>query len=357
MAELQQPNIVGNFLAAYGSGLERQQQQQDAAYQRQRQARADDMQSQQFQWQMDDRQIAAAKDRADRIAAVAQMSDTPEKWAVNVPAVMQQLGIDGPAPDFSTREAKIAEALGLKDMLDLEFKNREAARQDRMANANIAQSLAAAGASNRANRGNGGLGNAPSGYQWVRNADGTLSQAPIKGGPADPARLQPGELSKIRNSNKQIDELEKSLISYVSNLEKTSPVGRLFTRGPEVSRVETGHTDLLMQMKNLYELGVLNGPDYFLMTKIVEDPTSLMQVARGTDGLKAQTETVKSIINRARNLNNERLQQAGVDAYRNREQPNATTGAPPIIRTKQEFDALPSGTIFIEADGKRYRKP
>jgi hypothetical protein len=152
MAEIQQPNIVGNFLAAYSSGLERQQQQQDAAYQRQRQAKADQMQGEEFQWKMDDRQIAAARQRADRIAAVAQMSDTPEKWAVNVPAVMQELGIDGPAPDFATREAKIAEALGLKDMLDLQFKNREAARQDRVANANIAQSLAAARASDRANQ-------------------------------------------------------------------------------------------------------------------------------------------------------------------------------------------------------------
>jgi len=187
MAELQQPNIVGNFLAAYSSGLERQQQQQDAAYQRQRQAKADERLDQQFQWQMDDRQIAAARQRADRIAAVAQMSDTPEKWAVNVPAVMQELGIDGPAPDFATREAKIAEALGLKDMLDLQFKNREAARMDRVANANIAQSLAAARASNRQGQG-GGLDKAPAGWQWVRNADGTLSQAPIKGGPADPNR-------------------------------------------------------------------------------------------------------------------------------------------------------------------------
>jgi hypothetical protein len=188
MAELQQPNIVGNFLAAYSSGLERQQQQQDAAYQRQRQAKADDRLDQQFQWQMDDRQIAAANDRANKIARVALISDTPEKWAMNVPVLMQQLGIDGPAPDFSTREAKIAEAQSLQEMLKAQMDEREAARLDRVANANIAQSYAAARASNRQGQGGGGLGNAPSGYQWVRNADGTLSQAPIKGGPADPNR-------------------------------------------------------------------------------------------------------------------------------------------------------------------------
>jgi hypothetical protein len=219
--------------------------------------------------------------------------------------------------------------------------------QVQKAQADIAQSYAAARASNRQGQGGGGLGNAPSGYQWVRDANGNLSQAPIKGGPADPAKLQPGELSKIRNSNKQIDELENSLASYINNLEKTTPMGRLFTRGPEVSKVETGHTDLLMQMKNLYELGVLNGPDYFLMTKIVEDPTSLMQLARGTDGLKAQTDTVKSIISRARNLNNDRLQQAGVDAYRNREQPTATTGAPPAA------GAANPKTFRYDANGNR----
>lgn len=57
MAELQQPNIVGNFLAAYGSGLERQQQQQDAAYQRQRQARADQMTEQKHNFDMDAGQL------------------------------------------------------------------------------------------------------------------------------------------------------------------------------------------------------------------------------------------------------------------------------------------------------------
>jgi hypothetical protein len=197
-------------------------------------------------------------------------------------------------------------------------------------------------------------GKAPSGYEWAKSASGALELAPIKGGPADPAKLQPGELSKIRNSNKQIDELEKSLDSYVSNLNKTSGFGRLVDRGAEVSRVETGHTDLLMQMKNLYELGVLNGPDYMLMTKIVEDPTGLMQVWRGNEGLTAQTDTVKSIINRARNLNNDRLQQAGVDAYRNTKaepQGDGGTSGTPKVTTKAQYDALKPGQEYIAPDG------
>lgn len=64
MAELQQPNIVGNFLAAYSSGLERQQQQQDAAYQRQRQAKADQMTEQKYNFDMDAGQLDMALKRA-----------------------------------------------------------------------------------------------------------------------------------------------------------------------------------------------------------------------------------------------------------------------------------------------------
>jgi hypothetical protein len=180
------------------------------------------------------------------------------------------------------------------------------------------RTMAQIAAADRSNRGGGVsdiTGKPPNHYQWVRGPSGALELAPIKGGAADPAKLQPGELSKIRNSNKQIDELENSLEAYVTALGKTTSTGRLLTRGPEVSSVETRHTDLLMQMKNLYELGVLNGPDYMLMTKIVEDPTGFMQMARGTKGLNAQLGTVQSIINRARNINNDRLKQAGVDAY------------------------------------------
>jgi len=67
MAELQQPNIVGNFLAAYSSGLERQQQQQDAAYQRQRQAKADQMTEQKYNFDMDAGQLDMAVKRASAL--------------------------------------------------------------------------------------------------------------------------------------------------------------------------------------------------------------------------------------------------------------------------------------------------
>lgn len=37
--------------------------------------------------------------------------------------------------------------------------------------------------------------------------------------------------------------------------------------------------------------------------------------------------------------------------------PRAPAGQPPIVRTQAEFDALPSGAVYVEADGQTYRKP
>jgi hypothetical protein len=60
MAELMQPNIVGNFLNAYQSGLERQEAQKEAERQRMRQDRSDQMSEQRFQFDMDAGQLDMA---------------------------------------------------------------------------------------------------------------------------------------------------------------------------------------------------------------------------------------------------------------------------------------------------------
>lgn len=38
-------------------------------------------------------------------------------------------------------------------------------------------------------------------------------------------------------------------------------------------------------------------------------------------------------------------------------QPAARSTAPPTVTTREQFDALPSGTVYIGKDGKKYRKP
>jgi hypothetical protein len=64
MAELQQPNIVGNFLSSYATAQDRQREQQDAMYQRARQGRFDQMAQQKFDMDMDASQLDMSLKRA-----------------------------------------------------------------------------------------------------------------------------------------------------------------------------------------------------------------------------------------------------------------------------------------------------
>jgi hypothetical protein len=154
--QIQQPNIVGNFLNAYQSGLERQEAQKEAERQRMRQDRADQRSDQQFQWQMDDRQLQEAMRRKETLARAAMALNTPEKWAAGAPQVMRELGMDGEVPGFDQRDRIISESMTIGDQLEQQWKERgykldeiRTMAQVRASNANAAQSYAAAAASRR----------------------------------------------------------------------------------------------------------------------------------------------------------------------------------------------------------------
>ena len=295
MPELQQPDIVGNFLSSYATAQQNKQAQEAAAFNQQRAMRQDQRAEQQFDMEMDVGQLRLAAGRAEAFDNILRKVRPGDEASLNQ-AKSEFVNTFGGDPK-AVAGVTMDRVMELRAESDLKLKELRAR-------------IAATERSNRPQPGGDGGMKAPAGYQWTRNQDGTIALSPITGGPADPNKLAPGEAVKVRTANAQLDALEQSLKSYIADLDKTTPVGRLISRGPEVSAVETGHTDLLMQMKNLYELGVLNGPDYTLMLKIVEDPTGFGQIARGTEGLKAQTDTVKSIINRSRNINAEKLGKA-----------------------------------------------
>jgi hypothetical protein len=156
--QLIQPNVVGNFLQSYSAAQDRKREQEEAQYNRQRQMRADERDERRFSFDMDEAQFRKALQRKDLIARSAFALDTEEKWNASVPQLMQQLGIEGPPPSFADRGRIIAEAQTVGEQLEQQFKERQFKLSERVANANITQSLAAAGASNRANRGGGAAG-------------------------------------------------------------------------------------------------------------------------------------------------------------------------------------------------------
>jgi len=309
MADIQQADVVGNYLQNYYGAQDRVQKQQAQQYNMQRQQVQDQQQAQQFDQTNQLNQLNIHKAKIDALNQL--LSGIPDGNAQAFEAAKQQalahpeLGLK-PEDVQNLTPKLLADDEKWQAQKTFQMNQLKGEADIAASRASTQHSLAATRALGEKPQGVAG-GGAPQGYQWQRGQDGSLSLAPIKGGPADPNRVAPGEGVKVRASNASLDALEQSMTQYVKDLGKTTGLGRLASRGPEVSKVESGHTDMLLQMKNMYELGVLNGPDYMLMTKIVEDPTGYSQLARGTEGLKSQLDTVKSIISRARNINNARL--------------------------------------------------
>ncbi len=70
------------------------------------------------------------------------------------------------------------------------------------------------------------------------------------------------------------------------------------TRGEDRADIQSQYTSLLLELKNLEELGVLAGPDLDLLQSMVGDPTGFQQffISGGTAGIKKQLDNLLSSI-------------------------------------------------------------
>lgn len=88
-----------------------------------------------------------------------------------------------------------------------------------------------------------------------------VTKDPTAAGAADRVKRE----TALQNVQGALDALEKNLIV----------TGSTILPSAEKSELQTNYNNVLLQMKEAYNLGVLNGPDYMLMQKILSDPTSL----------------------------------------------------------------------------------
>lgn len=93
-----------------------------------------------------------------------------------------------------------------------------------------------------------------------------------------------------------IPAVKSQIKEYRDALTKTGWADRIVGIGAENAKASSAHTNLLLQLKELFNLGVLNGPDYTLMTKMVDPPDSTMAAMRGIKGLNAQLDEVERYI-------------------------------------------------------------
>ena len=120
----------------------------------------------------------------------------------------------------------------------------------------------------------GGNFKVPSGY--MSNPDGSPTVVPIPGGPNDPNT----PTTKLRNDSNRINNaaaaLDQGLDDYLKLIEKH---GVEVAPGKGQDSLLTARRDLQLQAKELFNLGVLNGPDLQLMDELLIDPTSIKNAA------------------------------------------------------------------------------
>lgn len=133
---------------------------------------------------------------------------------------------------------------------------------------------------------------------------------------ADMTGIKPagvGQEAKLQASARAYQTLMKGLDEY-ETLFKDG--GHAFMPGARNDTLATAHRDLQMQMKELYNLGVLNGPDLMLMDQILLDPTSVSGGLMDMVGLADMEERIPNNIKHVRrmmtNLVEPSLQQLGM---------------------------------------------
>jgi len=181
------------------------------------------------------------------------------------------------------------------------------------------------------------LGQPDNGKQWALDRQ-TLKpmQIPITGA----AQVGQAEAAGVRDMlNTTLPTMNKAIDNYEKALDKTTWVDRSLGPfgGAPMAELKTLHTDLLMQAKEMYKLGVLNGPDYQLMLQMADDPESWTATARGVKGLKAQLNAFRGVLKR------------NVDAYQARAKEAGITG----VVGQQPAASGSSKRIKYDASGNR----
>ena len=126
--------------------------------------------------------------------------------------------------------------------------------------------------------------------QWItpptaQNPQGTVT-------PAQGFVKLPGEAAKKQLSG--IEALNGSINEYVSELGDWNKAKML---SPDArAAMGTKYNNMMLQAKEAYNLGVLNGPDYKILTSIVADPTSASSVLLSNDAMKKQATELSRIM-------------------------------------------------------------
>lgn len=118
-------------------------------------------------------------------------------------------------------------------------------------------------------------GKAPAGYRWK----GDVLEA-IPGGPGDKLpESQQKQVVGVNNLSNAINEYRAELATF-GGWDKLNPNAR--------AKMGTKYNNMMLQAKEAYNLGVLNGPDLDILTNVITDPRSLKATLVSKDALDTQ---------------------------------------------------------------------
>lgn len=128
-------------------------------------------------------------------------------------------------------------------------------------------------------------GKPPPGYRW--SPDGS-SLAAIPGGPGDKLpESQQKQVVGVNNLSNAIKEYRSELAGF-----KTTDALKLDTR----ATMGTKYNNMMLQAKEAYNLGVLNGPDLSILTSVITDPRSVTGFLTSKKALDSQASELERIM-------------------------------------------------------------
>lgn len=142
--------------------------------------------------------------------------------------------------------------------------------------------------------------------EWVLERERAAGyQAPAAMGAAAPApqvSLSASERADYRKQIKSVDELNRGF-DLVEELVSQTGVGPGTMIGRKGGNLSSAYTDLLMRMKNVYELGAITGPDQAILESVIVDPRSWEAWWKGVgtpEFFLGQVETLRGVVERNR---------------------------------------------------------
>lgn len=179
------------------------------------------------------------------------------------------------------------------------------------------------------------LGKPPAGYRWGEpDETGAPTMVPIAGGPAEKlGEAQMKQIAGVQSTRNAIAEYRAALKNW-GKTDMLNPAAR--------AKMGTIYNNMLLQAKEAYNLGVLNGPDYQILQEVVANPNNFKSGLISKEALDTQAAELDRL-----------MKGIGITVDATGRQ---RTGGAPAAPAKSEATKVINGTTYVKVDGKWYQR-